>query len=240
MRIAIYSANIGGYEKFYDHVEQSVKCDHIMFTDNPPPAGKSHVIYRPVEVKSGISNHMAYKKLKILPEVYMPGYDYTIWIDGNMKVDSPFFVEECLDMLGDGSFGAARHTSTYINVRREDIFDEIIESKQYGSYPDEPFSEIVDMARNAGYPSMYGLWLSGFLVRSKGAARLNSTWALLNDKFSRSRPQCQVTLSLASYLSDFKITDIGEPGFVYDNNLFSIYWHGGEHEIRKTIDVTRI
>ena len=238
-KIAVYSANIGGYEQFYDHMEQSVPYDHIVFTDRGVVDNTGRIKYRKVTKPDSVSNHVAYKKLKMLPEKFLPGYDITIWIDGNMRMASPFFIEEMVSMLGDGYFAAASHCMAYINQKRYDLYDEVEASIADGNYSEEPFDKLVEYAKNSGYLPHHGLWLSGLLVRTPGAARLNHVWHSLTEQFSTKRPQCQATLSLAHYLTGSDIVTLGDNGFVYTTYLMDIDCHNSPNPIRNTIDVHR-
>lgn len=85
MRIAVYTSIFGGYDNLIDDQLQMEGVDYICFTDRDIKSDtwevrKSTPIYTD-------SNRNA-KKYKVLPHRYLGEYDWSVWIDGNIKIHS--------------------------------------------------------------------------------------------------------------------------------------------------------
>ena len=78
MKKAIYTAIFGNYDKFTQCLYDNDDYDYHLFTDNP-------------NIKSGLYKihllegdaHKA-REIKLLPHKYLPSYDYSVWMDGNI------------------------------------------------------------------------------------------------------------------------------------------------------------
>lgn len=75
MKTAIVTANLGGFDNVSPHVEQSIAYDYHLFTDeNFPPR---HCAMTP-RMQARMPKCFAYEMV--------PGYDYYLWIDGNLTL----------------------------------------------------------------------------------------------------------------------------------------------------------
>ena len=88
MKVAVISANLGGFDPPMVHEPQSVRHDYFLFTDeNFPP--RSHTMTPRLQAK--------------IPKCFgwqmAPGYDFYLWIDGNQALihrDSlKYFLDNC-------------------------------------------------------------------------------------------------------------------------------------------------
>lgn len=89
-KIAIVSANLGGFDKPTEHVPQALANDYFMFTDeNFPPRSKA------------MTPRLQAKIPKCFAWQMRPGYDFYMWIDGNLTLTSPdslkYFYDQCRD-----------------------------------------------------------------------------------------------------------------------------------------------
>ena len=85
MRIAVYTSIFGGYDNLIDDQLKMDGVDYICYTDADIKSDtwevrKSTPIYTD-------SNRNA-KKYKVLPHRYLGEYDWSVWIDGNIKIHS--------------------------------------------------------------------------------------------------------------------------------------------------------
>ena len=107
MRIAAYTAIMGGYDDLQPHVE-APGIDWYAFVEGPsretvpgwcitwtPPADNP----RP--------DAKTYKVLG--PEMWFAGYDATVWLDGSHEVTDARFFEVALASLGPDGFALHRH-----------------------------------------------------------------------------------------------------------------------------------
>ena len=85
MRIAIYTSIFGGYDDLIDDQFQMDGVDYICFTDRDIKS-KTWKVVKSTPIYND-SNRNA-KKYKVLPHRYLKDYDWSIWVDGNIKVIS--------------------------------------------------------------------------------------------------------------------------------------------------------
>jgi hypothetical protein len=93
MKIAILSANLGGFDISTEHVKQELSPEielvEHQFTDNDFP---------PI---IGLTPRLQYRIPKLFGWEMFPGYDYYFWIDGAMSIKNPktiaWFLEKCQD-----------------------------------------------------------------------------------------------------------------------------------------------
>lgn len=88
MKIAVISANLGGLDQSTEHVPQSIAYDYFMFTDkNFPPRFNA------------MTPRLQAKIPKFFGWQLAPGYDYYLWIDGNMTLSNSdslkYFYDNC-------------------------------------------------------------------------------------------------------------------------------------------------
>ena len=87
-KVAIISSNLGSFDKINPHMEQSIPFDYFLFTDeNFPPRSKA------------MTPRLQARIPKCFGWQLVPGYDYYLWIDGNLTLkhrDSlKYFLDSC-------------------------------------------------------------------------------------------------------------------------------------------------
>jgi|CXWL01.1.fsa_nt_gi hypothetical protein len=88
MKIAVITANIGGFDKCNVMPEQDIAFDRYYIDDSncPYPAYK-------------VDNRMKAKIFKMLGHKIWPGYDVYVWIDGNIQVKAKDFISRMVITL---------------------------------------------------------------------------------------------------------------------------------------------
>lgn len=75
MKIAVISSSLGDFDGLVEHVKQNIEADYFRFTDeNFPP-------------RKVMSPRLQAKIPKMFGWQLAPGYDYYLWIDGNMSLN---------------------------------------------------------------------------------------------------------------------------------------------------------
>jgi hypothetical protein len=87
-KIAVLSANLGGVDQTVPHVPQSLAYDNFPFTDRNFPLRTE-----------ALTPRMQAKIPKMFGWQLRPGYDYYLWIDGNLSLSDPeslkYFYDHC-------------------------------------------------------------------------------------------------------------------------------------------------
>ena len=149
MKIAVYTAIIGGYDDPKPFIPQNVDCDYFLFTDN------SRI---PDQFKQ-LSPRMQAKWYKLHPHVLFPDYDLIIWVDGCAYFLSDRFVERMIKEIGDNEIMCCRHPEN-----RNCIYDEAEYCKNMPKYVSQPIDNQVEQYKNDGYPRQNGLYACGIIV----------------------------------------------------------------------------
>lgn len=105
--IAVLTANLGGIDKPIQHVEQSMEHDYFEFNDgNFPPRTKA------------MTSRLQAKIPKFFAWQLWPGYDFYLWLDGNIALTSPKSLKHYFDAIKDHDIVVLRHPRRP-NIRQE-------------------------------------------------------------------------------------------------------------------------
>lgn len=191
-RLAIYTAVYGGYDTLPAAVEQDVDVDWICFTDDP----ELQVDGWRVELAQGRYEHprMSAKWFKARPDLALPGYRWTIWIDANMQVDSPAFAREARALAPSG-LGVFRHP------QRSCIYREARASARTapGKYTDQPLLEQVESYRAEGFPARSGLFALGTIARDRDVQQVRDLGAMWLHECERWSYQDQLSFPVVAW-----------------------------------------
>lgn len=107
MKVAVISANLGGFDGLQVHEPQSVPCDYFLFTDeNFPPRSYSMAPRLQAKIPKCFGWQMA------------PGYDFYLWIDGSHRLKHPESLRYFLDCCEGYDVVITRHPKRP-NIRQE-------------------------------------------------------------------------------------------------------------------------
>lgn len=169
-RIVIYTAIYGGYDSLAPQPHMD-GVDWVCFTDDAElgaaPPWK-------IRFEPGRYEHprLSAKWFKTHPHRATAEYTRTIWIDGAIRVVSPTFVRELLEILGD------RPLALFPHPDRNNISDEATESAKMRKYQGLPLFDQVEHYRRQGF-TRSELYACGVLVRDNAyrpLRRLNEAW----------------------------------------------------------------
>jgi hypothetical protein len=186
MRIAIYTSIFGGYDNLIDEQFQMDGVDYICFTDRDIES-KTWKVVKSTPIYND-SNRNA-KKYKVLPHRYLNDYDWSIWIDGNIKV-----ISDIRSLCNGDAYKLYDHMLVGEYDRRNCIYDEAQTILNFGKINSERYPEkgiknwkdnpklIVDQMNrytSVGYPKQNGLATTPIMVRNhldSGVIKHNEDW----------------------------------------------------------------
>lgn len=131
-------------------------------------------------------SHLNPRRLSKLPKHYpeffdvLCGYQYLIWIDGDMQVISQDFVPEILSYMDDKGLVLSPH----FDGRTDAYGEATIRSPKYVS---EPLDAQVEFYRADGFPGFNGLYETGVMARDlthPKTRELGMMWYIQNMVFS--------------------------------------------------------
>jgi hypothetical protein len=212
-RTAIYTCITDGYNILRPHPEID-GVDWIAFVDQDTPSlgWNVHRVQPPV----GMTPRRVAKHFKMRPDVVLPEYDRSIWIDGTVRVDSPTFAEEAM------SWTSGSGIAMFIHPERDDIWDEADVSLTMPKYQDERIISQVAYYFSQGLPRHSGLWCGGIIARQHTdlVRQLGEMWLGEVDKWS-----IQDQLSLPFCLRELGIIPGGFPASLYNNPWLTVTGH---------------
>jgi hypothetical protein len=176
-RVAIFTAIYGAHDQ-PKPVLAMPGVDWHLWTDRPTRANgwNEHVF-------AGRFSHprMSAKWIKMNPELLLPDYDLTVWIDASIGIVDPAFVA----LFEPG--GAPDGFSLFPHPDRDNIYDECAASEPMPKYAGEPMREQCEHYRSGGLPPDHGLWATGVMIRNNRSERLramNLDWMNENLRWS--------------------------------------------------------
>ena len=171
MKIAVYTSIFGGYDNLIDDQFQMEGADFICFTDRDIES-KTWKIVKSTPIYNDPNRNA--KKYKILPHRYLKDYDWSIWIDGNIKV-----ISDIRPMCDGDPYKVYDHMQVF--DKRDCIYDEAQAILNFGkinsertpergikNWKDNPQLIVEQMNRYMveGYPKNNGLATNPIIIRN--------------------------------------------------------------------------
>lgn len=171
MRIAIYTSIFGGYDNLIEDQFQMEGVDYICFTDRDIKS-KTWKVVKSIPIYNDPNRNA--KKYKVLPHRYLKDYDWSVWIDGNIKV-----ISDIRSLCSGGVYKLYDHMQVF--DKRNCIYEEAQAILNFGKINSERYPEkgvknwkdnprlIVDQINRyilEGYPKQNGLATTPIIVRS--------------------------------------------------------------------------
>ena len=171
MRIAVYTSIFGGYDNLIEDQFQMEGVDYICFTDRDIES-KTWKVVKSTPIYNDPNRNA--KKYKVLPHRYLKDYDWSVWIDGNIKI-----ISDVRPLCNGDVYKLYDHMQVF--DKRNCIYDEAqailnfgnINSERYPekgikNWKDNPRLIVEQMNRyiSEGYPKQNGLATTPIMVRS--------------------------------------------------------------------------
>jgi hypothetical protein len=171
MKIAVYTSIFGGYDNLIDDQFQMEGADFICFTDRDIES-KTWKIVKSTPIYNDPNRNA--KKYKILPHRYLKDYDWSIWIDGNIKI-----ISDIRPMCDGDPYKVYDHMQVF--DKRNCIYDEAQAILNFGkinsertpergikNWKDNPKLIVEQMNRYMveGYPKNNGLATNPIIIRN--------------------------------------------------------------------------
>lgn len=211
----IYSAITGNYDDVKEPKYISDKFDHILFTNNPEIKSKVWKVIL-VDNKEGVDDAKLSKRIKIMGHEYLPEYDYSIWIDGNVMIkgDLSEYIEKYRDREPVLCFNhhenncIYREKETCVMLKKDD--PEVME-KQVQRY------------RLEGFPECYGMTENGVMVRDIHNERVKKVMETWWSEVLNGSKRDQISFGYACWKNDF-VYDTSDI-VIYDNIYVDLFFH---------------
>ncbi len=159
LKIAVYTCIVGHYDSLLEPSCTDPDIDYYVFTDMACPEDSRWKKIDITQFKeyNQLTPTQLNRKIKMLPHRFLPSYDYTIYVDGNIEIKTPMM--PLIQEMGHHPLGVHYHRG------RDCIYDEIRKIR-YLRKTDLPMArKQVKAYRKEGFPRHHGLYENPILIR---------------------------------------------------------------------------
>jgi len=202
-RIAVYSCIVGQYDNIKEPIVKEENVDYYMFTDQNI---EKDSVWKKVDISimeefRGKSPFMINRIIKMHPDIYLPSYDWTMYIDGTIQIVGG--VRSTIAEMGKCFLGLHFHNE------RDCIYNEglaVINQKKASC---KVISKQLNDYKDIGFPPHYGLYENTIIVRKKDNCinLLMSNWLEEYEKYP-SRDQISLPFVIWRYNFDRSLIHI--------------------------------
>lgn len=158
-KIAIYTCMIGNYDRIHEPLFKPDNVDYIIVTDGHSPSSD---IWKGIDINSikGVpllDASRISRYIKLHPHLFLPEYDYSIYIDANIKTVGD--MRYLIYLLNQYGFIANIHR------HRDCIYEEIKSCIRLKKDNPQIMRKQIDSYQNTGMPGHYGLIEANLMVR---------------------------------------------------------------------------
>lgn len=225
-KTVVYTCVTGNYDNVRDPVYIPDNVDFVLFTEksNIHKLCKNLQRWQVKELPS-IPHYveslvMENRYIKLHPHEYFPEYDYSLYIDGNVRVIGDVCSLLC-NTNNDTGLAFHRHR------QRKSVYYEAEVCKLLGKGNKKYIDIQMNKYKNAGFPENFGLYEATVIatdLSNPNAERLYNIWwsELLETKSGRD----QLSLPYIIWKSGFEYEQVGNLGNdLYSNKIFQIVAH---------------
>ena len=215
MKIVVYTAIFGGYDKLWSPSVADPEVDYICLVDKKIPCPKPWQM-KILDVKHTDPRRQA-RYCKINSHTMFPDANYTIWHGGNVQLRCKPNV--LIDILDNDNVAAIKHSL------RDCIYDEARECKLVGRGKPSAIESQMIRYRVCGYPTHRGLHATFLLVRrnSDATSRLNKLW--WKEVYNGS-VRDQLSFDYVCWRHKFKVATI--PGDIFSGKCYGRFEQHGK------------
>ncbi|QKJ28032.1 DUF616 domain-containing protein [Aliarcobacter cibarius] len=199
--LVVYTALFGNYDDLIEPKENYEGCDFICFTD------QKHLTSDVWEIRlieeCEMPANMMNRKYKILPHLFLSQYEWSMYVDANIKIlNNPF--ELANKYLAKHDFAMPKHFA------RDCIYEESKECVILGKSKYDETRKQMDNYKKEGFPKNFGLGENGILFRKHNSEKvvrlMNDWWEELNTHTKRD----QLSLAYVLWKSGEKFSYMDE------------------------------
>ena len=173
LKIAVYTCIVGQYDPLMEPRFVEPGIDYYVFTDIDCPASSiwKKVDIRHFEEYGSLTPSQLNRKIKMLPFQYLPDYDYSVYVDGNIEITDA--ITPMIKEMGVCAFGVHYHRT------RDCIYDELVRVEYLRKADIKMAKQQVADYKKQGFPRHYGLYENTILIRKhadKDMRQLMEAW----------------------------------------------------------------
>ena len=211
-KIVVYTCITGNYDIVQEPIYCNENVDYILFTNNEKLKSNRWKVSL-IKMPNGFNNKKLNRYVKMHPHEYLKDYDYSIYVDGNIKIysDLTSFINKIDNNIG---LGLSMHSS------RDKISDEIKTCEILKKVDQKELKNLISRVNdyyNEGFPDNYGLIEAPVIVTdlsNKNAKKILDNW--WNEYNDNNLSRDQICLPYILWKMNIPINQIG----TISNNIF--------------------
>jgi hypothetical protein len=169
-KIAVYTCIIGDYDQPQEPLFKPSNVDYILVTDGRLP---STGVWKGMDVRTikgipALDDSRVSRYVKLHPHLFLDDYDYSIFIDVNIKTVGD--MRYLIHLLNQHGFVSPLHR------RRDCIYEELEACVRLKKDNPQKMREQIDSYRSAGMSEHYGLIEANLLVRDQNNPYVSKLW----------------------------------------------------------------
>ncbi|MGG0740711.1 glycosyltransferase domain-containing protein [Niallia taxi] len=180
-RVVIYTAITKDYDELKEPAIISNQCDYICFTDDPTLISPTWQI-RPLP-PSDLDIVRQCRQVKIMPHFFLPEYEYSIWVDGNVEI-----IGDINQLIEQYFINGDKTLYTFKHPVRDCVYEEAKECIKNGQDNEKIIRKQLALLKSEYYPKHNGLIESNVILRkthSPDVMQLMEQWWKLVKNYSR-------------------------------------------------------
>lgn len=220
-RIAVYTAVFGKYDEIQEPLVSPDNIDYYIITDQEVPADSSWKKIKLSDLNINLDSYdnvMKNRFVKMFPDKIFNNYDYSIYIDGNIKVISD--LSEYIHRIGN------KGLSIHSHGKRDCVYQEAKAIKIYKKEKKETVDNYLKLLKSRSFPEKFGLLECNVIVRQHHheiCQKVMKEWWI---EFSKHIKRDQLSLPYVLYKNKIEVNDISLLGEnIYTNPSFRIVSH---------------
>lgn len=173
-QLAIYTSIVGDIDSLMQPQAVDPRYDYICFVRKGMAGEGSEGVWQLREIPADIADsRMLSRYPKLHPDELLPGYSWTLWIDGNICIKDAAFYQRIDDLIAAGvQMAAPLHPS------RDCVYDEAYAVVAAGKERYAAALRVIKFLNAKNFPRHAGMWENNILLRCGGDESLKAMHAL--------------------------------------------------------------
>lgn len=194
-KYAIYTAMVGGYDEILQPKVVDDHFDYILFSNDIKEERVGVWQVRLIPYHDSDNTRIC-RYVKTHPEELLSEYEFSIWMDANIRIINSFVYERSLELYNEGIF-----ISSFSHPLRNCIYDEAFELMYRRYEKEQVVVKWCQNLRKKGYPKNNGLFETNLMYRNHKlsiVSEIDALWWSCIREYSR-RDQLSFNFVLWKY-----------------------------------------
>lgn len=219
-KIVVFTCISGNYENLKEINNIEPNIDYICFTNNKKITSKRWEIRNIPDYLNELDEVRKARCIKVLPHIFLPEYDVSLWIDGNIEIKGNLteFINEHIEK------------SNFLTTKHPDricVYDESVAVLKLKKDDESIVNKQMDKYRRQLYPEKYGMVQTNVILRKHNEKEIikicNEWW---NEILKHSKRD-QLSFNYVCWKNQDVNVEIINPTIIL-SKYFNPYYHTGK------------